>query len=45
MDELVAPIAEPVIVLLQAGNADTPPVGTVIVNVKAFPESVPAMFL
>jgi hypothetical protein len=40
--ELVTPLAVPAIVTLQFGNPEIPPVGTVMVNVKVVPASVPS---
>ena len=39
--ELVTPVAVPLIVALQLGNPDIPPVATVIVRVRVVPERFP----
>jgi hypothetical protein len=37
----VTPGAEPLMVIAQDGTAETPPAGTLIVNVKVVPDNVP----
>ena len=44
MAELVTLAADPLTVIVQLGNAETPPGGTVIVNVRVVPDSVPMTF-
>jgi len=39
----VTPWADPVTVMVQLGNAETPPGGTEIVKVNVVPDSVPEM--
>jgi len=41
MADAVTLAAEPVMVIVQLGNAETPPAGTAIVNVRVVPDSVP----
>ena len=41
---LVTPAADPLMLIVQFGNADTPPTGTATVNVNVVPLRLPEMF-